>query len=71
MSAVLCIQSTSTKQAREAAKSHVWEKKVARKSQQRELKSIFGCITDPTLDDKTRLDVANFLNQFQVKHFIY
>ncbi|CAF1414247.1 unnamed protein product [Rotaria sp. Silwood1] len=58
-------QSTSTKQAREAAKTHVWDKKVARLNQQRELKPLFGCIYDPTLDEKTRFELSNYLHQFQ------
>lgn len=60
------IQSTSTKQAREAAKSHTWDKKVARLNQQRELKPLFGCIHDPTLDEKTKFELLNYLHQFQV-----
>ncbi|UJR15193.1 hypothetical protein I4U23_002153 [Adineta vaga] len=58
-------QSTLTKQAREAAKSHVWDKKVARLNQQRELKPIFGCIYDPTLDEKVKFELSNYLHQFQ------
>ena len=56
-----------TKQAREAAKSHVWDKKVARLNQQRELKPIFGCIYDPTLDEKAKFELSNYLHQFRVK----
>ncbi len=59
-------KSTSTKQAREAAKSHVWDKKVARLNQQRELKPIFGCIHDPTVDEKAKFELSNYLHQFQV-----
>ncbi|CAF0951021.1 unnamed protein product [Adineta steineri] len=58
-------QSTSTKQAREAAKSHIWDKKVARLNQQRELKPIFGCIYDPILDEKLKFELSNYLHQFQ------
>ncbi|CAF2621459.1 unnamed protein product [Rotaria sp. Silwood2] len=58
-------QSTSTKQAREAAKTHVWDKKVARLNQQRELKPLFGCIYDPTLDEKTKFELSNYLHPFQ------
>ncbi|CAF1616653.1 unnamed protein product [Rotaria magnacalcarata] len=58
-------QSTSTKQAREAAKTHVWDKKVARLNQQRELKPLFGCIHDPTLDVKVKFELSNYLHQFQ------
>lgn len=61
------IKSTLTKQAREAAKSHVWDKKVARLNQPRELKPIFGCIYDPTLDEKVKFELTNYLHQFQVK----
>ena len=59
-------KSTSTKQAREAAKSHVWDKKVARLNQQRDLKPKFGCIYDPTLDEKIKFELSNYLHQFQV-----
>ncbi|CAF3117740.1 unnamed protein product [Rotaria socialis] len=58
-------QSTSTKQAREAAKTHVWDKKVARLNHQRELKPLFGCIHDPTLDEKVKFELSNYLHQFQ------
>ncbi|CAF0975144.1 unnamed protein product [Adineta ricciae] len=58
-------QSTVTKQAREAAKSHVWDKKVARLNQQRELKPIFGCIYDPALDDKVKFELSNYFHQFK------
>ncbi|CAF1272106.1 unnamed protein product [Rotaria sordida] len=58
-------QSISTKQAREAAKSHVWDKKVARLNQQRELKPLFGCIYDPILDEKTKFELSNYFHQFQ------
>jgi hypothetical protein len=59
-------KSTSTKQAREAAKSHLWDKKVARLNQQRELKPIFGCIYDPTLDEKAKFEITNYFHQFKV-----
>jgi hypothetical protein len=60
------LKSTSTKQAREAAKSHIWDKKVARLNQQRDLKPKFGCIHDSTLDENIRLELLNYLHQFQV-----
>jgi hypothetical protein len=59
-------QSTSTKQAREAAKSDVWDKKVARRNQQRELKPIYGCIFDPILDEKAKFELSSYFNQFRV-----
>lgn len=58
-------QSTSTKQAREAAKSHLWDKKVARLNQQRELKPQFGCIYDSNLDEKEKFELTNYFHQFQ------
>jgi len=62
-------QSASTKQAREAAKSHIWDKKVARLNQQRDLKPKFGCIYDLTLDEKIKFELTNYLRQFQVENF--
>lgn len=60
------VQSTLTKQVREVAKSHDWNKKVARRNQQRELKPIFACVIDPSLDEKNRTEALNYLNQFRV-----
>ncbi len=71
ISIVLFVKSTSTKQAREAAKSHLWDKKVARLNQQRDLKPKFGCIYDSTVDEKIKFELSNYLRQFQVKIFIY
>ncbi len=65
-SIIVSLKSALTKQAREAAKSHVWDKKVARLNQQRDLKPKFGCIYDPTLDEKIKFELSNYLQQFQV-----
>ncbi len=44
----------------------MWDKKVARLNQTRELKPIFGCIHDPTVDEKAKFELSNYLHQFQV-----
>lgn len=40
-------------------------KKVARRNQQRELKPIFACVIDPSLDEKNRTEALSYLNQFR------
>ena len=65
-SIMISFKSELTKQAREVAKSHDWNKKVARRHQQREIKPIFACIYDPNLDEKCKIESMTYLNQFRV-----
>lgn len=40
---------------------------MARRTQQKELKPIFGCLNDPSLEEKVKSELSTFLHQFRVK----